>query len=72
MLDKRLAEQKKRRISERMLFCLALFFGGLGIYLGMFVFHHKTKKWYFQVLVPIFIFVNIYLSYLIFQAGLWL
>ncbi len=60
--DKRMSQLGKRRISEKALFFLALFFGGLGIYFGMFIFRHKTQKWYFVVGIPLIIALNIYLA----------
>jgi uncharacterized membrane protein YsdA (DUF1294 family) len=47
------------RIPEGLIFFLASFFGSIGVYLGMFVFRHKTRKWYFQLGIPLLIFQNI-------------
>lgn len=54
------------RISEGMLFFMAAAFGSIGIYLGMFVFRHKTRKWYFIIGIPLLIFQNISTLYLIY------
>jgi uncharacterized membrane protein YsdA (DUF1294 family) len=54
------------RISEGMLFFLATAFGSLGVYAGMFVFRHKTRKWYFLVGIPLVIIENVALLYLIY------
>ena len=62
-LDKKKAELGDRRISERTLFILALLFGAPGIYTGMFICRHKTKKWYFILGIPLLIAANIYLVY---------
>ncbi|MEI7619963.1 MAG: DUF1294 domain-containing protein [Candidatus Falkowbacteria bacterium] len=59
--DKKKAEGGERRISEKALFLWVLFFGGIGIYLGMFWFRHKTRKWYFLIGVPLLIATNVYL-----------
>jgi len=59
--DKKKSEYGEWRISEKTLFILALLFGGIGIYLGMSAFHHKTKKWYFQIGIPLLIALNIFL-----------
>jgi len=53
------------RISEGQLFFLAAFFGAIGVYLGMFAFRHKTKKWYFLVGVPLLIIQNLAFAYLV-------
>jgi uncharacterized membrane protein YsdA (DUF1294 family) len=47
------------RISEGMLFFLATIGGSIGIYLGMFMFRHKTRKWYFFIGIPVLIFENV-------------
>ena len=51
------------RISEGQLFFLATIFGALGVYLGMFIFRHKTKKWYFLLGIPLLILQNLSLIY---------
>lgn len=48
-IDKRKAQKSRWRISEKALLCLSFFGGALGGYLGMKVFRHKTKHWYFHV-----------------------
>lgn len=58
LYDKNLAIAGERRVSEGALFFLAIFFGGLGIYLGMFVFRHKTRKWYFYFGIPLILIQN--------------
>ncbi len=60
-IDKRKAENGFSRISEKTFFILAFLFGGVGIYLGMFTFHHKTKKWYFILIIPLIIVLNIFI-----------
>ena len=54
------------RISEGMLFFLGTIFGSLGVYVGMFVFHHKSRKWYFVIGVPLLFIENLSLLYLIY------
>ena len=48
------------RISENNLIGLALLGGAPGTLLGMIIFHHKTKKNKFKILVPIFVLINLY------------
>lgn len=48
-LDKRKAQNHKWRISEQALITLMLIGGGLGGYLGMETFRHKTKKLKFKL-----------------------
>ena len=51
--DKRRARQGKWRVPEKTLFLLPLLGGSVGALLGMRVFHHKTKHWYFVVGMPL-------------------
>ena len=46
-IDKRKAKKGKWRISEKALLCTSFFGGAIGGFLGMRVFHHKTKHGYF-------------------------
>lgn len=45
--DKFRAGRNRRRISEKALFLLPILGGALGGTLGMYAFHHKTRKRYF-------------------------
>ena len=47
--DKKRARQGKWR---------AILFGALGGTLGMYVFRHKTKHWYFKVFFPLLVFLQ--------------
>ena len=51
--DKRRAKRGGRRVRERTLFLSALLGGSLGTFLGMRVFRHKTKHWYFVWGIPL-------------------
>ena len=51
-LDKYKAKAGKWRIPERTLFLLALLGGGIGAFLGMKVFHHKTMHKQFVIGIP--------------------
>ena len=51
-LDKRKAIRHKWRVPESTLIMAAWIGGAVGAVLGMVVFHHKTLKWKFRVLVP--------------------
>ena len=48
-IDKRQAQQRGRRIPEKNLWRVALFGGGIGAYLGMMAFRHKTKHTNFRI-----------------------
>lgn len=47
--DKRQAKKKAARIPERNLWLLAIIGGGIGAYLGMQIFRHKTRHTEFRV-----------------------
>ena len=51
--DKAKAKKGKWRIPEKTLLLFAACFGGLGAFLGMKVFRHKTKHTSFRILVPV-------------------
>lgn len=52
-IDKRKAKKARRRISEKSLFTLAVLGGAVGGTIGMHLFHHKTKHWYFRYGFPL-------------------
>ena len=65
--DKRKSMQggNPERTPEGLLFFVAGAFGAAGIYLGMLTFRHKTKRWYFQLGIPLLILENLATLYLI-------
>ena len=58
-VDKKKAEKSKYRIPESRLIAVAVLGGAYGAGLGMLVFHHKTKKTKFRVVVPTFLVLNL-------------
>ena len=58
-IDKRKAIKGAYRIPEATLFCVALLGGSLGTTLGMNLFRHKTKHWYFVVGMPLICFAQL-------------
>ncbi len=57
--DKRKARRNAWRISEKALFLSAVLGGSLGAMVGMRVFHHKTKHWYFVFGIPAILVLQI-------------
>lgn len=53
------------RASEWFMFFLATMFGSFGVYLGMLAFRHKTRKWYFQLGIPLLILQNVATLYVL-------
>ena len=70
--DKWKAKKGKYRISEKALFVVALLLGGIGVYLGMYKFRHKTKHNLFTIGIPITIVLNIFTVYYILANNLLL
>ncbi|MBE6600135.1 MAG: DUF1294 domain-containing protein [Ruminococcaceae bacterium] len=48
-IDKSKAKHRKWRIKESVLLGFGFFGGAIGALLGMVVFRHKTKHWYFWI-----------------------
>ena len=65
--DKRKSMQSgnPERTPEGILFFAAGAGGSVGIYLGMLIFRHKTKRWYFQLGIPLLIIENLATIYLL-------
>ncbi|MBL7574314.1 Uncharacterized membrane protein YsdA, DUF1294 family [Peptoniphilus asaccharolyticus DSM 20463] len=57
-IDKRKAISGSQRISEQTLLLFSFLFGSLGALLGMYICHHKTKKFKFKILVPLFFIIH--------------
>ena len=54
-IDKRRAIKHQFRIPEKTLLWMARIGGGIGSWLGIKVFHHKTKHTRFRIVVPLWI-----------------
>ena len=52
-LDKWKARRGYWRVPERVLFGLSFLGGGAAFWLGMRLFHHKTRHWSFRILIPL-------------------
>ena len=52
-IDKLRAKKQVWRVPEKTLFLMALIGGSIGTNVGMYVFRHKTKHWYFVVGMPL-------------------
>lgn len=58
-IDKRKAVKGAFRIPEATLFVVALIGGSIGSILGMRIFRHKTRKWYFVYGMPAILFLQL-------------
>ena len=67
-VDKSRAKRRKWRIPEATLFLVAIIGGSIGSILGMYLFRHKTKHWYFVVGMPVILVLQIIAGLIIFFA----
>ena len=61
-VDKAKARRGAWRVPEKTLFLLPLLGGSVGALLGMLVFRHKTKHWYFVWGVPAILLAQLALA----------
>ncbi len=64
-VDKWRALNHRWRIRERRLFLLAVLGGSAGAFVGMWLFRHKTRHWYFVVGMTFILIAHILLGILI-------
>lgn len=63
--DKKRAVRHSWRISEKSLFIVAFIGGSIGSLLGMYIFRHKTKHWYFVFFMPLILIFQLIIAFLI-------
>lgn len=68
-LDKLKAKQGARRIPEFRLFLLALLGGGVGGWLGMYAFRHKTRHMKFVIGFPLIAAAQVLAALYLFRIG---
>jgi len=66
LIDKNKARKHAYRIPESTLFLLCIIGGSIGSILGMHIFHHKTRHWYFLYGMPAILVIQIILLVLLF------
>jgi len=59
--DKQCAKHNRMRVPERVLWLFAIIFGALGTYVGMRIFHHKTRKPSFAIGVPFLLIAQVFI-----------
>ena len=69
--DKRRSKMHRWRISERMLCLVSILGGSIGTWAGMYVFHHKTRHWYFVIGMPLILALQIVAAILLYRQGLY-
>lgn len=66
--DKKKAVKHAWRIPEKTLFLVSILGGSIGTWAGMYLFHHKTKHWYFVIGMPLILIIQIIMAaYLYFR-----
>lgn len=69
-IDKYKARKGAFRIPEAVLFLFSIIGGSIGSLLGMFLFHHKTRKWKFRIGMPAILIIQIaVIAFLVFSGG---
>lgn len=58
-LDKYKAKKRLWRIPESTLFIIAIIGGSIGSIMGMYLFRHKTRHWYFVYGLPAILIIQI-------------
>ena len=58
-VDKKKAKKGAWRVPEKTLFLFPVLGGGLGSWIGMYTFRHKTKHWYFVIGIPAIFFIEL-------------
>lgn len=66
-VDKYKAKKHLWRVSEKILLTLSIIGGAVGGFVGMYLFRHKTKKYYFHFVFLISLIIHIYVIYRIFS-----
>ena len=71
-IDKHKAKKQRWRVSENTLLLLAVLGGSIGAWVGMKVWHHKTRHKKFKYGIPAIIILQLLLAaWLVYQYG-WL
>ena len=67
-IDKRKAVLGGRRIPEKTLFFIAVIGGAVGVFVGMFLFRHKTRHKSFSIGLPVILLLQAALVFLLIRA----
>ena len=68
--DKWQAQHYAWRVPELNLFIIALIGGSIGSIIGMYLFHHKTRHWYFVYGMPAILILQLLIAIILWQAPL--
>ena len=67
--DKQKAKKDQYRTREKSFFVVSLLLGGIGTYIGMYKFRHKTRHNLFTIGIPVMIVINLVSIYFILTKG---
>ena len=67
-IDKKRARKREWRISEKTLIGIAVIGGCVGAILGMHIFHHKTRHWYFRYGLPSILIIQVLLAWFLYNG----
>ena len=67
-LDKWKAKKRARRIPEATLLLVSALGGAAGALIGMHLFRHKTRHWYFLYGIPAMLAVHLLLAFFIWKG----
>ena len=68
--DKQKAKKDQYRTREKSFFIVSLLLGGIGTYIGMYKFRHKTRHKLFTIGIPVMIVINIVSIYYILSQNI--
>ena len=66
-LDKKKAIRNEWRIPEKTLFLVSIIGGSIGTLVGMYLFRHKTKHWYFGVGMPAILIAHVVIGWFVYN-----
>lgn len=67
-IDKKRARKREWRISEKTLIGIAVIGSCVGAILGMHIFHHKTRHWYFRYGLPLILTIQVLLAWFLYNG----
>lgn len=63
--DKMKARKHRRRVPERCIFIISVISGSVGVFVGMYLFRHKTRHMKFVIGVPVIIAAQVIVGILL-------
>ena len=67
-IDKKRARKREWRISEKTLIGIAVIGSCVGAILGMHIFHHKTRHWYFRYGLPLILIIQVLMAWFLYNG----